>query len=120
MDVLMTVLVFFVIISMTLTGTKIPNVTLPTVDEGVSPPESTQALETALIIGLNDQNEIIHNDLPISKTELVRLMRDYQRQTPDGLIILKADRSLDYAEILALLNQMKDIGGNKVSLAVEQ
>ena len=120
MDVLMTVLTFFIIISMTLTGQQIANVRLPRevtgADEAVSEPV---AQAEALVVGLDQTGNLVLNNETITFNQLAQQTRSYFTSHPDGQLILKADRDLPYAEVSALLIDLRVIGGNRVSLAVE-
>ena len=120
MDVLMTVLIFFVIISMGLTGVQINGVTLPRsvsgADEKVSEKDSDAA---PLVIGLDQQGELILDGEVTTVGNLAPTIQAYFQETPDGSIMLKADRGLPYDEIADLLAELRQIGGRRVSLAVE-
>lgn len=116
MDVLMTVLTFFIIISMTLTGKQIADVVLPQTDgTGVS-----NAEKATLVIGLNTKNQIILEDKPVNAAQLAEAMQAFYTQNPEGVVSLKADKGLDYSKVVALLKTMRDIGGDRVSLAINQ
>ena len=118
MDVLMTVLTFFIIVSMTLTGQQIANVTLPKTDgAGV---ESANQDKPSLSIGLTAENQIVLEDKPIDINQLAAAMQTFYSKNPDGVVLLKADRTLDYSKVVQLLKTMRDIGGDQVSLAIEQ
>ena len=118
MDVLMTVLTFFIIVSMTLTGQQIANVTLPKTDgAGV---ESANQDKPSLSIGLTAENQIVLKDKPIDVNQLAEAMQAFYSKHPDGVVLLKADRTLDYSKVVQLLKTMRDIGGDQVSLAIEQ
>ncbi|QYO65184.1 biopolymer transporter ExbD [Leptolyngbya sp. 7M] len=118
MDVLMTVLTFFIIVSMTLTGRQIANVTLPQTDgAGVKTENEDKA---SLVIGLNSENQIVLEDNVIDTNQLSNAMQTFYTQHPDGVVLLKADRDLDYSNVVQLLKTMRDIGGDRVSLAIER
>jgi biopolymer transport protein ExbD len=117
MDVLMTVLTFFIITSMTLTGQQVMNVTLPSAAEGVT--EGTGELEP-FIVGLNPQNQILVENQPLSNSQLVEQVQTYLTANPEGVVLVKADRGLVYEDVAALLETLRDIGGDRVSLAIEQ
>jgi biopolymer transport protein ExbD len=119
MDVLMTVLVFFVIISMTLTGQQLLGVQLPQSVEGAEKVEDTGENLDALIIGLDSKGEIILESKNVSFMELTQRIRKYFAENPEGKLVLKADRNLPYEKVAVFLTDLRDIGGNRVSLAVE-
>ena len=118
MDVLMTVLIFFVIISMGLTGVQINGVTLPksvdTASEGVADDEVAP-----LVIGLTADSVLIFEGEPTTLRALSPMVKDYFVDNPNGSLMLKADRNLPYDDIAQLLSDLRKIGGRRVSLAVE-
>jgi biopolymer transport protein ExbD len=120
MDVLMTVLTFFIIISMTLTGQQLINVRLPQEVEGTDgDPAATAAEVEPLIIGLDKDGQLMMNNETVVLTQVAQRMRDYFSENPEGKVVLKADRELAYREVSSLLYDLRAIGGNRVSLAVE-
>ena len=120
MDVLMTVLTFFIIISMTLTGQQIVNVRLPQSVAGADDETSTAVTQIeALVVGLDQDGNLVLDNQTLSFSDLSSRIRTYFSQNPDGKIILKADRQLPYQQVASLLTDLRAIGGNRVSLAVE-
>lgn len=122
MDVLMSVLTFFVLTSMTLTGQRIGNIDLP----GLSGAESdrsgqkVQKAEELLVVGLNRQGEILLDNQVIMVAQLSEKIQAFLKQNPQGSVVLKADRELPYEEVVKLLKEMSKIGGSNVSLAIER
>lgn len=116
MDVLMTVLTFFIIISMTLTGQQIANVIIPKTDgSGV---KAGNESKPSLSVGLNPDNQIVLENQVIDSTQLAQAMQEFYTKHPNGVVLLKADRGLDYSKVVQLLKTMRDIGGDRVSLAI--
>jgi len=119
MDVLMTVLTFFIIISMTLTGRQLIGIDIPDDVAGVDEEVDAEVQAESLIIGLNSNGEILFEDQTISFQQLTQRIRTYFAENPEGNLILKADKELPYNEVAVFLTDLRDIGGNRVSLAVE-
>ncbi|NJM97718.1 MAG: biopolymer transporter ExbD [Phormidesmis sp. RL_2_1] len=120
MDVLMTVLIFFVIISMGLTGVQINGVTLPrSVNAAGEEVIDNQAETKPLVIGLNQQSELVLGGETTNLQALAPAVKAYFEENPEGSLMLKADRRLPYSDIAALLSELRKIGGRRVSLAVE-
>lgn len=120
LDVLMTVLTFFILISMTLTGTQVANVQLP--QDVVGADEDVEAQEKQikpLVIGLDNAGTLVLDGEPAAFAEVSQSIRTYFSQNPEGKIVLKADRELSYQTVAELLTQLREIGGNRVSLAVQ-
>ena len=117
MDVLMTVLTFFIIISMSLSGTPIAGLILPKTDgSGVEKGDD----KAVLVVGLNPKEEIVLNDKAISAAQLGEAMQKFYTEHPQGVVSLKADKSLSYGQVVKLLKTMRDIGGDQVSLAINR
>jgi biopolymer transport protein ExbD len=116
MDVMMSVLTFFIITSMTLTGQRLTNVNLP----GAGAGGSEQEAQEPLVVGLNRQREILLDNKAVNETQLAEKMQAYLAQNPEGSMVLKADRELPYEEVEKVLKQMGKIGGSRVSLAIER
>lgn len=123
MDVLMTVLTFFILLSMTLTGQGIPNVLLPKVQDGTgasgtgeNPQKSSQK---RLVVGLNTKGEIILNGQTVDENQMMAGIESFMVENPEGTITLSADRTLDYQKVDTLLVKMQEVGGKQVSLAIE-
>jgi biopolymer transport protein ExbD len=120
MDVLMTVLTFFIIISMSLTGQQLLNVRLPQSVEGDGAVEETQIVQVdALVVGLDKDGRMLIDSEPVTFNQLSQRVRSYFAQNPNGKLVVKADRELTYSEVAGLLTDLRAIGGNRVSLAVE-
>ncbi|MBD3881141.1 biopolymer transporter ExbD [Phormidium tenue FACHB-886] len=119
MDVLMTVLTFFIIVSMTFNAQIMAGINLPrTEGEGVQSQQRNTANQ--LVVGLNPQGEIMMDERQLSSDELADRLVTFLNQNPDGQVILKADRGLDFRAVQDLLKTMRDIGGDRVSLSISQ
>ncbi|MEO0409098.1 MAG: biopolymer transporter ExbD [Cyanobacteria bacterium P01_A01_bin.135] len=114
MDVLMSVLTFFIIISMNLTSEQIRSVDLPSVQG-----EGEEDTDAPFVVGLNAEGRILLADQVVDEATLSEELGVYLAQNPSGYVRLKADRNLDYDDISGLLLTIRDIGGGRVSLAVE-
>lgn len=114
MDVILTILTFFIIVSMTLTNQKALNVPLPSTDKGAT----ELKLPDPMIVGLNLKGQILLDGKPASETELAEQMQSYLTRNPKGAVILKADRKVPYEEVVKVLGAMQSVGGDKVSLAI--
>lgn len=118
-DVLMTVLTFFIIVSMTLNG-QVVNVFLPrTGGTGTEAGEGKASTIAPLVIGLNAEGKILYDGRTITPEEMIQHMQAYLQQNPQGIVNLKADRELTYAQVAELLKIMRDVGGGRVSLGIE-
>lgn len=117
MDVLMTILTYFIIVSMTLTSQQGGlNIELPTTQAGVSQEKTTDPL----FIGIDKDGKIMILNQTVTKEKMAQEIQTYLATKPEGAVILKADRKLTYEKVIEILGDMKDIGGDRVSLAIDQ
>lgn len=119
MDVLMSVLTFFIITSMTMTGQKVGDVKIPqTEDLGGSLVEDTSIKQ--LVIGLDKNKRIWLQGEVIDEKGLIEGMQTYLADNPEGIVVLKADRELEYQDITQFLETMGKIGSDRVALALDR
>lgn len=117
MDVVMTILTFFIIVSMTLTSQQSAvNIALPTASKGTSPQDTSKE---PLIVGLDGQRQLIVGDKSVTEAELDQQILSYLSKNPQGAVVLKADKNLAYEQVVQVLGKMRDVGGDRVSLAIE-
>mgnify|MGYP001792030725 CR=1 FL=1 len=115
MDVIMTILTFFIIISMTLTNKQnAVNVTLPSASSGLSEQKSPDPL----VVSIDSQGNLFLGKDVITEAQLVQPMQAYLQKNPQGAVVLNADRKLPYEKVVQVLGKMRDIGGDRVSLAI--
>ena len=115
MDVLMSILAFFILVSMTLTRQQfVVDVELPGVGEGTT----VQTTPEPLIVGLNARGEILIGDRQVSAEELLATIEAELAANPNSAVMLQADRRSSYEQVLQLLGRMREVGGDRVSLAI--
>ncbi|BAS59308.1 biopolymer transport protein ExbD [Leptolyngbya boryana NIES-2135] len=115
MDVIMTILTFFIIVSMTLTNFQSVDVALPTAQSGVNRERPVDPM----IVGLNQQQQILLQGNPATREQLAQAIQTYLVQNPKGSVVLKADQGLPYQQVIRVLATLKEVGGDSVSLAIE-
>ena len=116
MDVLMTVLTFFIIISMTLTAQQQSvNINLPSANTGAN----TVKTPDPLVVGLTNQGTLEVANNPVTDAQLSQQMQAYLQKNPTGAVVLQADKKLPYEQVVQVLGKMRDVGGDRVSLAID-
>ena len=116
MDVLMTILTFFIIISMTLTAQQQSlNIDLPSTNAGAS----TLKTPDPLVVGLTNQGTLEVANNPVTDAQLSQQMQVYLQTNPNGAVVLQADKKLPYEQVVQVLGKMRDVGGDRVSLAID-
>ncbi|MGD1903776.1 MAG: ExbD/TolR family protein [Geitlerinemataceae cyanobacterium] len=118
-DVLMSVLTFFVIMAMNMNGMLVPDVTLPTLEDTQDSLASEDEQRPELPVGLNVNGEIVLDTTVVDLATLETEMRTFLETEPEGVIKVRADRGLKYEQIDTLLIQLAEIGGDRVLLVVQ-
>lgn len=115
LNVMMGILAFFVMITMSLTTQQGVQVQLPNNPETSLPPQENP---DPLIIKLSPQG-IVLDDQPLTEQQLEQQMQVYLARNPQGFVVLQSDPEVPYEQVIQLLGMMKDIGGDRVSLAID-
>ena len=115
MDVIMTILTFFIIVSMTMTDFQSVNIPLPRTEKG----SSKEKIPEPMIVAMNGQGQILLKNQNTTSDQLVQEVVTYLNQNPKGVVVLKADRKLAYEKVVQFLGTLRDVGGDRVSLAIE-
>jgi biopolymer transport protein ExbD len=118
LNVMMGILAFFVMITMTLTAEESVQVELPNKADA-PPPEEETTPPDPLIVQLDPQGELLLNQESISVPDMEAQVQSYLTNNPEGFVVLQADLDLPYQDVVQLLQDMQEIGGDRVSLAIE-
>ena len=120
MDVLMAILTFFIVLSMTLTtGQSIIGVNLPRTEKGANSSTKESKTPDSLTIGMNKQGQIIIKNKPVEPSQLDARLKAHFQKSPDGVVVFQADKTLTYEKLAKVLDQIRAIGGDRVALAVD-
>ncbi len=113
MDVVMTILTFFIIVSMTLTSYQSSlSVQLPNTNKKVDSEKPTDPL----ILQLTADGKLIIEGSPVEPTNLGARLADYFGRNPEGLVVLQADKKMSYDKIEKVLRNIRAANVYKVAL----
>jgi biopolymer transport protein ExbD len=118
LTVMMGVLAFFVVITMTLGSEQLIDMKLPAPEQEDEPPPPLTTQPFIVELGAN--NQILLNKNPIDKDSLKAQMETYLERSPDSVVYLLPDRGLPYQDVIQFLGEMRAIGGDRVALAIEE
>lgn len=118
MDVLLTVLTFFIIVSMTLGSERLVDVQLPSEQpENVPLP----AIPTdPFIVEMAANGEVELNGQPTDIETVKGRMEAYLNQAPENVVFILPSQDLPYEQVMQFLGEMREVGGDRVSLAIEE
>ena len=121
LNVLLGVLAFFVIITMTLGQQQGINIQLPA-DSDDAPPSEPLEEEPILpmMVKLTNRDQYLVDDTPVEREILDSIVTRYLDSGDDALVFLLADPEVPYDNVISFLVEMKQVGGDRVSLALEE
>lgn len=129
LNVMMGILAFFVMITMTLSSETLIDVQLPADSQTAEPPPLPADPFIVELVGANEnapgtssavaQLEVRLNGQPIALEQLEQEMTAYLRRNSSDTIFLLPSQDLPYEQVMQFLGEMRRIGGNRVSLAIE-
>jgi biopolymer transport protein ExbD len=120
MDVVMTILTFFIIVSMTLTAYRAKNTALP--EQKVN----ATALPEPLLVELNPQGrmnvkrgaEVVGDNQ--DESQVFQQVRSYLSQYPTGSVLLKPNDQVPYDLVVKMHDTLSQENPDKVSLAIAE
>lgn len=120
LNVMMAVLAFFVLISMTLaTPNQGVDVQLPSEESDIDNAEENSQIPELMVVELSPEGEIkIEEEIIISQEQLFAQMETYLAENELGLVLLNANPQTNYEEVMQFLANMRSVGGERVSLAI--
>lgn len=117
LNVMMGILAFFVMITMTLGSEQLIEVQLPAETPSEQPPSLPQ---DPFIVELVAPDQVLLNGQPVDVLTLQQRMETYLGRNRDHVVFLLPNRDLPYEQVMQFLAQMRAIGGERVSLAIEE
>ncbi|HEY9887487.1 MAG TPA: biopolymer transporter ExbD [Candidatus Obscuribacterales bacterium] len=117
LTVMMGVLAFFVVVTLTLGNEQSIDMQLPPAQtEDQPPPLTTQPF----IVSMEANGGFRVNNTPIDKDTLIAQMEAHLAANDDHIVYLLPDRDLPYEQVIQFLGEMRAVGGDRVSLAIEE
>ncbi|PPT06028.1 Biopolymer transport protein ExbD/TolR [Geitlerinema sp. FC II] len=115
LNLIMVVLAFFVLVSMTLTGEPdVVDVKLPGDERANRDRDNSLPLK----VKIDEYGGLTADDLAIDRDKLLRQIPAYLANNPESAVYLIPHPDLPYEDVIRLLSQMRDVGGNRVALAI--
>jgi biopolymer transport protein ExbD len=118
LNVMMGILAFFVMITMTLGNQALVDLQLPG-------PEEEQALDIPpdpknwFLVELNAKGQAQWQNQILSLEDLSLEAKSYLSQNSEGFVLLKPDRKLPYDQVMQAFSKLRQVGGDRVSLVID-
>lgn len=118
LTVMMGVMAFFVVVTMTLGAEEMVDLNLPPPQDAEEP---TSPLATEpFIVSLAADGALRLNTEPIDPSTLPDRMALHLASNPEHVVYILPDQSLPYETVMQFLGEMRTVGGDRVSLAIEE
>lgn len=118
LNVMMGILAFFVMITMTLSKQKSLEVQLPQEASGQQELQLSD-LKNQFVVDLDGKGQASRDKQSLSDKELQAKVRKYLQDNPKGNVFLKPNPKLSYEKMMHKLDLMRAAGGERVSLIIE-
>ena len=99
-------------------------ITFPLVEQGIPlrlPKGKAQDVEKqdSSTVAVNDKEELFFDDLPVTPEMLSRELEAKAAADPDATILVRADESLAYGKVVAVLRILHDAGISRMALVTD-
>ena len=112
-DVMFFLLVFFMMTSLSMVDLRTMGVQLPFASHAEQQPAAQY------VVTLRRDGSLWLNDAPIDKETLLASARDQQQKYSRFNVVVRADKGMDYGDVMALLDDFKRVGVVQLGLAAE-
>ncbi|MEM8503443.1 MAG: biopolymer transporter ExbD [Cyanobacteria bacterium P01_D01_bin.1] len=119
LTVMMGVLAFFVVISVSLGSEELIQVDLPP-EQTEDTPNPTENIQDPFIVEMDETGQRLLNGNPIEPEPLNAEIETYLDQNADSIVYLIPSRELPYEQVVQFLGDMRAVGGKRVSLAIRE
>ncbi|MGC1306241.1 MAG: biopolymer transporter ExbD, partial [Phormidesmis sp.] len=117
LTVMMGVLAFFVVVSVSLGSEQLIQVDLPPEETEETPvPETVQE---PFIVEMDASGQQLLNGQAVEGDQLSAAVQAYLARNADSIVYLVPSRELPYEQVMQFLGDMRTVGGDRVSLALE-
>ena len=82
-------------------------------------PDQLPSIEDIFIVEMDADEKTLLNGQPIEGSQLAFEIEDYLEKNPDKTVYLVPDQELPYENVMQFLGDMRAVGGDRVSLALE-
>ena len=117
-DVVFCILTFFLFAALQFTRQQAINVDLPKASTGENSAANFQIKSKILPVTIDAVGSLYIEKEQIKREELEGRLKQYIQANPDGILVLNASRTATYNDVIQILDLLRQIGGNRVSLGI--
>ncbi|MDB9445121.1 ExbD/TolR family protein [Anabaena sp. CS-542/02] len=115
-DVVFCILTFFLLAALQFTRQQAINIDLPKASTSTATGLTSQS--ATRIITLDAIGNLYIEKQPVQRDQLVQNLRQYLAANPSGALVLNASRTATYNDVISILDLMRQVGGDRVSLGI--
>ncbi|MEL6556063.1 MAG: biopolymer transporter ExbD [Cyanobacteria bacterium J06621_11] len=119
LTVMMGVLAFFVVVAVSLGSEQLIQVDLPP-EQSEDTPTATDTVQEPFIVEMDATGQQLLNGEPIDDAQLAVEIDGYLARNAEKVVYLVPSRELPYEQVMQFLGDMRAVGGDRVSLALEE
>ncbi len=116
-DVVFCILTFFILASLQFTRQQSINIDLPRANTATSSAQAETEREI-LPVTIDAVGQIYVEKQPVQRQQLADILKRYLVDNPKGTLVLYASRSATYNDVIEILDLLRQVGGDRVSLAI--
>ena len=117
LTVMMGVLAFFVVVSVSLSSDRLIQVELP--PEQTENPPNADSTADPFVVAMDAEGQQLLNGVPVTTERLVAEVSAYLERNSSPVYLVPS-RELPYEQVMRFLGEMRAVGGDRVSLALEK
>ena len=110
-DVIFCILTFFLLAAVNFTRQQAISLNLPQAKTG------TPQMKDMLIVTIDDIGQLYVEKQLVTRSLLSANLEEYNKNNPNGLMVLYAAKNTTYREVIEVLDLMRQVGGDRVALA---
>lgn len=114
-DVLMTILIFFVVLTLVMGDQQVLEVSVPAAGDGPAP---TSVLPDPLVVVVTGQGTLHVAGKPVTEADAIAAAQQ-QLATPQAWVVVTAEPQAPYERILQVMQRLQPLDPERVTLALD-
>ncbi|WP_414549240.1 biopolymer transporter ExbD [Anabaena sp. CCY 0017] len=115
-DVVFCILTFFLLAALQFTRQQAINIDLPKASTSTVPGVTSQS--ATQIVTIDAVGNLYIEKQPVQREQLAQSLSQYLQANPGGTLVLNASRTATYNDVIEILDLMRQVGGDRVSLGI--
>ncbi|MFB2739631.1 ExbD/TolR family protein [Umezakia ovalisporum] len=115
-DVVFCILTFFLLAALQFTRQQAINIDLPKASTSTVAGVSSQS--ATKIVTIDAVGNLYVEKQPVQREQLAQTLRQYLQANSNGTLVLNASRTATYNDVVSILDLMRQVGGDRVSLGI--